>query len=102
MAACTASSACCPNAPCCPLIQLCPLLCPQPGADAFFPVFLFIVIRSRLPRLASNVEYIKRFRMRSRLHGQFDYMLCNLVRWGGDRTVEARLLMQVLQFRVDN
>ncbi|KAL4458115.1 hypothetical protein ABPG75_012980 [Micractinium tetrahymenae] len=48
------------------------------GADAFFPVFLFVLIRSRLPRLASNVEYVKRFRMRSRLSGQFDYMLCNL------------------------
>ncbi|PSC72702.1 vacuolar sorting-associated 9A-like [Micractinium conductrix] len=48
------------------------------GADAFFPVFLFAVLRSRLPRLASNVEYVKRFRCRPRLNGQFDYMLCNL------------------------
>ena len=35
---------------------------PATGADAFFPAFLFVVIRSRLPRLASNVEYIKRYR----------------------------------------
>ncbi|GAB4820453.1 hypothetical protein N2152v2_007499 [Parachlorella kessleri] len=48
------------------------------GADAFFPVFLFVIIRSGLPRLAANVEYIKRFRMASRLTGQFDFMLCNL------------------------
>lgn len=48
------------------------------GADAFFPVFLFVVMRSRLPHLASNVEYVKRFRSRARLSGQFDYMLCNL------------------------
>jgi hypothetical protein len=50
------------------------------GADAFFPVFLFVVIRSRLPHLASNAEYVRRFRSRARLAGQFDYMLCNLVR----------------------
>lgn len=48
------------------------------GADAFFPVFLLVVIRARLPRLASNVEYIRRFRARARLSGQSDYMLCNL------------------------
>lgn len=52
---------------------------PPAGADAFFPVFLFVVMRSRLPHLASNVEYVKRFRSRARLSGQFDYMLCNLV-----------------------
>lgn len=50
------------------------------GADAFFPVFLFVVVRSRLPHLASNAEYVRRFRSRARLTGQFDYMLCNLVR----------------------
>ena len=48
------------------------------GADAFFPVLLLVVIRARLPRLASNIEYIRRFRGRSRLSGQSDYMLCNL------------------------
>ena len=53
------------------------------GADAFFPVFLYVVMRSCLPRLASNVEYVKRFRTASRLTGQFDFMLCNLVRPAG-------------------
>jgi hypothetical protein len=48
------------------------------GADAFFPVFLLVVIHARLPRLASNIDYIRRFRARSRLTGQFDYMLCNI------------------------
>lgn len=48
------------------------------GADAFFPVFLLVVIRARMPHLASNIEYIKRFRGKPRLYGQFDYMLCNL------------------------
>ena len=48
------------------------------GADAFFPVFLLVVIRARLPRLASNIEYVRRYRARARLSGQFDYMLCNL------------------------
>lgn len=51
---------------------------PIGGADAFFPVFLLVVIRARLPRLASNIEYVRRFRGRARLHGQFDYMLANL------------------------
>ena len=64
------------------LFQLAPLIpaLPAAGADAFFPVFLFVVIRSRMPHLAANVEYVKRFRLHSRLTGQFDYMLCNLVR----------------------
>ena len=53
------------------------------GADAFFPVLLLVAIRARPPRLASNIEYLKRFRMRSRLTGQFDYMLANLVSGGG-------------------
>jgi hypothetical protein len=48
------------------------------GADAFFPVFLLVVVHARLPRLASNIDYIRKFRARSRLNGQFDYMLCNL------------------------
>lgn len=48
------------------------------GADAFFPVFLLVVVHARLPRLASNIDYIRRFRARARLNGQFDYMLCNL------------------------
>lgn len=51
---------------------------PVGGADAFFPVFLLVIVRSRMPRLASNVEYIRRFRGRPRLSGQFDFMLCNL------------------------
>jgi hypothetical protein len=48
------------------------------GADAFFPAFLYVVLKAKLPKLASNVEYCKRFRMESRLSGQFDYMLANL------------------------
>ena len=48
------------------------------GADAFFPAFLYVVLKAKLPKLASNIEYCKRFRMESRLSGQFDYMLANL------------------------
>ncbi|KAL6779135.1 VPS9 [Auxenochlorella protothecoides x Auxenochlorella symbiontica] len=48
------------------------------GADAFFPALLLIVIQARPQRLASTIEYIKRFRGSSRLRGQFDYMLANL------------------------
>lgn len=48
------------------------------GADAFFPVFLLVVIRARLPHLASTIEYLRRYRSKSRLSGQFDYMLVNL------------------------
>lgn len=48
------------------------------GADAFFPVFLLVVIRARPQHLASNIEYVRRFRAQQRLSGQFDFMLANL------------------------
>lgn len=51
---------------------------PIGGADAFFPVFLLVVIRGCMPRLASTIEYIRRFRAQTQLSGQFDFMLCNL------------------------
>ena len=47
------------------------------GADAFFPMLLFVVIRAKPPSLASNIEYIRRFRG-NRLSGQFDFLLYNL------------------------
>ena len=47
------------------------------GADAFFPMLLFVVIRAKPPSLASNIEYIRRFRG-NRLSGQFDFLLSNL------------------------
>lgn len=48
------------------------------GADAFFPTFLYVVLHAHPPKLSSNIEYMKRYRMRSRLSGEFDYMLANL------------------------
>lgn len=48
------------------------------GADAFFPIFLLVVIKAQLHNLASNIEYIRRYRAKPRLSGQFDYMLANL------------------------
>lgn len=47
------------------------------GGDAFFPVLLLVVIRARPQTLASNIEYIRRFRGQ-RMSGQFDFMLSNL------------------------
>ncbi|KAI8113480.1 hypothetical protein M9435_003481 [Picochlorum sp. BPE23] len=47
------------------------------GADAFFPMLLFVVIQAKPPSLASNIEYIRRFRG-NRLSGQFDFLLSNL------------------------
>ena len=47
------------------------------GGDAFFPVLLLVVIRAKPQALASNIEYIRRFRGQ-RLSGQFDFMLSNL------------------------
>jgi hypothetical protein len=47
------------------------------GGDAFFPVLLLVVIRAKPQALASNIEYIRRFRGQ-RMSGQFDFILSNL------------------------
>jgi Rab5 GDP/GTP exchange factor len=34
----------------------------RPGADDFLPVFIYIVLHSKIPRLHSNCEYIAAYR----------------------------------------
>ena len=47
------------------------------GADAFFPLMILTVVRTKPPCLCSNIEYIRRFRGR-RMSGKFDFMLSYL------------------------
>lgn len=47
------------------------------GADDFYPVFLFTVIHSQLPYMASNVTFIEKFRNPFALSGGEGYSLAN-------------------------
>jgi hypothetical protein len=48
------------------------------GADAFFPAMLLATLRARPPRLASTLEYVRRFRFAPRLSGEADFVLATL------------------------
>uniref|UniRef100_A0A061S7F7 Vacuolar protein sorting-associated protein 9a-like n=1 Tax=Tetraselmis sp. GSL018 TaxID=582737 RepID=A0A061S7F7_9CHLO len=48
------------------------------GADDFFPVLVYIVIRTNPPNLKSNLEYIRRFRAASRLVSEAEYFYTNM------------------------
>mmetsp|Transcript_8577 Transcript_8577/g.24637 ORF Transcript_8577/g.24637 Transcript_8577/m.24637 type:complete len:769 (-) Transcript_8577:204-2510(-) len=49
------------------------------GADDFFPVLVYVVIRTNPPNLRSNLEYIRRFRAASRLVSEAEYFYTNMV-----------------------
>lgn len=49
------------------------------GADDFLPVLIYVVIHAKPPRLASNLEYIQRFRMASRMVSESSYFYTQLV-----------------------
>ena len=49
------------------------------GADDFLPVLIYVVIKAGLPHLASNLEYIQRFRLHSRMAAEFAYFYTQLV-----------------------
>ena len=51
------------------------------GADDFLPVLIWVVIKAAPPQLASNLEYIQRFRMASRFTAEFAYFYTQLVRF---------------------
>jgi len=55
------------------------------GADDFTPLLIMSVIRARPPRLGSNIAYIERYRMRSKMSGEAAYYFVQLVRctWMG-------------------
>jgi hypothetical protein len=48
------------------------------GADAFFPAMLLATLRARPPRLASTLEFVRRFRFAPRLSGEADFVLATL------------------------
>jgi hypothetical protein len=56
------------------------LACNVPaGADDFLPVLIYVVIHANPPQLASNLEYIQRFRMESRMVSESAYFYTQLV-----------------------
>ena len=48
------------------------------GADDFLPLLILVLIRASPPRLASNLEYIQRFRGSHRFHGESAYFFTQL------------------------
>jgi len=60
------------------------------GADDFLPVLVLVLLRAAPPQLASNLAYIARFRLASRLVSETSYFYTNLVsaavRLLGDRS----------------
>ena len=42
-------------------------------------MLIYVVIKANLPQLASNLEYIQRFRMHSRMAAEFAYFYTQLV-----------------------
>ena len=49
------------------------------GADDFLPVLVLVLLRAAPAQLASNLEYIARFRLASRLVSETQYFYTNLV-----------------------
>lgn len=48
------------------------------GADDFLPAFIFIVMKSNIPKLPSTVEFISRYRHPDELLSEGGYCLTNL------------------------
>lgn len=48
------------------------------GADDFLPLFIWVVLQSKIPRLVSNAEYIQMYLNPKRLMGKSGYCLINL------------------------
>ena len=60
------------------------------GADDFLPVLIYVVIHANPPQLASNLEYIQRFRMHSRMASESAYFFTQLVRMLTTRLPKSR------------
>ncbi|KAI9230592.1 MAG: hypothetical protein DHS80DRAFT_28661 [Piptocephalis tieghemiana] len=52
---------------------------PDAGADKFFPILIYVVLKSDVEQLVSNVQYISRFRDPTKLESEAGYYLTNLM-----------------------
>ena len=52
---------------------------PAQGADDFLPVLVYVLLRAAPPQLHSNLQFIMRFRLASRLVSEASYFFTNLV-----------------------
>lgn len=50
------------------------------GADDFTPLLILAVLRAKPARLAANLAYVERYRMRARMGGEAAYYFVQLVR----------------------
>jgi hypothetical protein len=50
----------------------------RPGADDFLPIFIYVVLKSNVPNLYSNCEYIQNFHNPSALMSKSGYCFVNL------------------------
>ena len=50
-----------------------------PGADDFLPLLVLVLLRAQPPQLASNLAFIMRFRLQSRLVSEASYYFTNLM-----------------------
>lgn len=50
-----------------------------PGADDFFPVLIYVIIKANPPQFHSNLMYIQRYRNKSRLVGEAAYVFTNML-----------------------
>ena len=50
----------------------------RPGADDFLPVFIFVVLRARVPNLWVHSEYVRKFRNPADLMSKAGYCFVNL------------------------
>jgi Rab5 GDP/GTP exchange factor len=53
-----------------------------PGADEFFPVLVYVVIRCNPPNLHANLQFISRFRCPSRMMTELAYCYTHMVAVG--------------------
>ncbi|XP_051150030.1 vacuolar protein sorting-associated protein 9A-like isoform X2 [Andrographis paniculata] len=51
----------------------------HPGADEFLPVLIYVTIKANPPQLHSNLAYIQRFRLQTRLAGEAAYFFTNML-----------------------